>query len=241
MGQKLSILFEDNHLLAVNKASGTLSQGDKTGDLPITELAKDYLIKKYNKTGEAYIGLPHRLDRPTSGVLLLAKTSKALSRLNQMFQAHQVQKTYWAVVGKQPQPKNGHLRHYLVRNPAKNRSDAHPREINGSKLAELDYSTILELERYFLLEVKPKSGRHHQIRSQLSAIGCPIKGDLKYGSPRSNKGASINLHARSIEFVHPVKKELMRISAPAPESDKIWKICNQNFPASSHEFLNEKN
>ncbi len=229
MGQKLTVLFEDNHLLAVLKPSGILSQGDRTGDLPITELAKDYLVKKYNKSGEAYIGLPHRLDRPTSGILLLAKTSKALSRLNQMFQEHKVQKTYWAIVGNQPKQKKAHLRHYLLRNPQKNRSDAHLKEVKGSKLAELDYELILTLENYYLLEVLPKSGRHHQIRSQLSAIGCPIKGDLKYGSPRSNKGASISLHARSIVFEHPVKKEMLKINCPAPMEDTIWQICNQKF------------
>lgn len=237
MGQKLIVLYEDNHLLAVHKPSGILSQGDKTRDLPITELAKEYLVKAHQKSGEAYIGLPHRLDRPTSGVLLLAKTSKALTRLNQMFQDHQIQKTYWAVVGNKPKLNQAHLKHYLLRNPQKNRSDAHLKEVKGSKLAELDYQLILELDHYCLLEVNPKSGRHHQIRSQLSAIDCPIKGDLKYGSPRSNKDASIHLHARSIVFEHPVRKEKMRITAPAPKDDPIWKICNQKFPTKTSEFL----
>lgn len=235
MGHSLTVLYEDNHLLAVNKRSGTLSQGDKTGDLPITELAKEYLVKKYNKSGEAYIGLPHRLDRPTSGILILAKTSKALERLNRMFQDHQVQKTYWAVVGNEPKNDHAQLIHYLLRNPQKNRSDAHLKEIEGSKKAELDYRMILKLDHYYLLEIKPKSGRHHQIRSQLAAIGCPIKGDLKYGAPRSNKDASIHLHARSIEFEHPVKKVKMKIEAEAPLKDPVWKVCNREFPVSKLE------
>ena len=236
MGSKLSILYEDNHLLAVNKDSGTLSQGDKTGDLPITELAKKYLVEKYDKKGEAYIGLPHRLDRPTSGIVLLAKTSKALERLNKMFQEHKVQKTYWAVVANQPKRNQARLNHFLLRNPQKNRSDAHDHELAGSKKAVLDYQQILKLDHYFLLEVKPQSGRHHQIRSQLSAIGCPIKGDLKYGARRSNKDASIHLHARSLEFEHPVKKVMMKIFAKAPEGDPIWKTCNRKFPSETYIF-----
>lgn len=239
MGQKLSVLFEDNHLLAVFKPSGALSQGDKTGDLPITELAKEYLIKKYKKEGDAYIGLPHRLDRPTSGLLLLAKTSKALVRLNKMFQEHQVQKTYWAVVWEKPPHQKAKLKNYLVRNPQKNRSVAHNHEIEGSKYAELDYEIIYELDNYFLLKVDPKTGRHHQIRSQLSAIGSPIKGDLKYGFSRSNKDASIHLHARSIEFEHPIRKEMMKITSPPPLNDPIWKLCHQNFPEKPHVFLDK--
>lgn len=237
MGKRISVLYEDNHLLAVNKASGTLSQGDKTGDLPITELAKEYLVEKYKKSGEAYIGLPHRLDRPTSGIILLAKTSKSLERLNRMFQDHKIQKTYWAVSRNQPKKPKGRLEHYLLRNPAKNRSDAHLREVNGSKKAILDYEVILSLDHYSLIEVKPKSGRHHQIRSQLSAINCPIKGDLKYGASRSNKDASIHLHARSLYLEHPVRKEWMKIEAPAPDQDPIWKVCNQKFPIQDDPFL----
>lgn len=237
MLKQIDVVYEDNHLLALNKASGVLSQGDKTGDDSILEVGKAYLIDKYKKSGEAYLGLPHRLDRPTSGLILLAKTSKALSRLNKMFQDHEVEKTYWAVVKEKPQPPNGHLRHYLRRDRQKNKSTASDRETKDSKLAELDFQTLLSLDNYHLLEVKPKSGRHHQIRSQLSKIGCPIKGDLKYGFPRSNPDASIHLHARSIAFIHPVKKEKLRITAAPNPKDPIWKHCAKAFPAKASEFL----
>ena len=237
MGQKLTVLYEDNHLLAVYKPSGVLSQGDKTSDLSIIDIAKDYLVKKYNKEGEAYIGLPHRLDRPTSGLILLAKTSKALSRLNKMFQDHKVQKTYWAIVANPPKKNSGELKNYLLRNPQKNRSDAHPKEVPNSKLAILYYELKYRLDKYFLLEIKPKTGRHHQIRSQLSSIGCPIKGDLKYGYPRSNKDASIHLHARSIVFEHPVRRETMKITCPPPINDTIWKVCEDQFREVKSQFL----
>jgi len=225
----LDVLYEDNHLIAVNKSSGVLVQGDKTGDTPLSELTKAYLVKKYQKKGEAYLGLPHRLDRPTSGIVLMAKTSKALVRLNAMFQNKEIQKTYWAVCRNKPKQDKAQLLHYLVRNQEKNRSDAYDMERPNSKKAELTYEVILALDNYFLLEVNPKTGRHHQIRSQLSAISCPIKGDLKYGFPRSNKDASIHLHARALELIHPVKKEKLRIVADAPKKDKIWQICNQGF------------
>lgn len=223
----IDVLFEDNHLLAVNKPSGMLVQGDKTGDAPISELAKQYLIKKYQKKGEAYIGVPHRIDRPTSGLLLLTKTSKALSRMNKLFQDRQVKKTYWAVCRNSPKKSEGKLVHFLKRNQQKNKSAAFDNELKDAKRAELDYRILLTLDHYVLLEVKPITGRHHQIRAQLSAIGCPIKGDLKYGFHRSNKDASIHLHARSIEFIHPVKNELLKISAPGPKKDPIWSYCNQ--------------
>lgn len=225
----IEVLFEDNHLIAVNKPSGMLVQGDKTGDKPISDRAKEYLVKKYDKTGEAFIGVPHRIDRPTSGVLLLAKTSKALSRLNKMFQDREIKKTYWAVSKNKPPNEKGKLTHYLVRNPSKNKSIAHQHEVKDAKKAELNYTISLVLERYFLLEIEPITGRHHQIRSQLSAINCSIKGDLKYGFHRSNKDASIHLHARAIEFIHPVKKEPIKIIAPAPQTDPIWSFCNQQF------------
>jgi len=237
MKKQIEVVYEDNHLLAVSKASGVLSQGDKTGDDSIVDIAKAYLIKKYQKSGDAYLGLPHRLDRPTSGLIILAKTSKALSRLNKMFQDHLVQKTYWAVVKDQPDPPIGHLRHYLIRDKQKNKSSAHEKELEGGKLAELDYETKLSLDNYHLIELRPKSGRHHQIRSQLAKIGCPIKGDLKYGFPRSNHDASIHLHARSVEFIHPVSGEKLRITAAANPKDPIWKHCNKAFPAKSTEFL----
>ena len=198
--QSLQVLFEDNHLLAVNKPSGVLVQGDKTGDTPLSDLAKQYLVEKYNKPGEAYIGVPHRIDRPTSGLVLLAKTSKALVRLNKMFQEKQINKTYWAIVKNKPTPKESTLIHFLHRDSSKNKSTAHLREIKQSKRAELDYRVLLSLDNYHLLEVLPKTGRHHQIRSQLSAIGSPIKGDVKYGFDRTNKDASIHLHARSMRL-----------------------------------------
>ena len=225
---KIEVLFEDNHLIAVNKPSGVLVQGDKTGDKPLSEAVKEYLIKKYNKTGEAYLGVPHRIDRPTSGLVLFAKTSKALVRLNAMFQGKEIQKTYWAVVQGVPKPENGKLVHFLLRNPQKNKSLAYTNEVKDSKRAELNYRLLLKLNHYALLEVAPITGRHHQIRSQLSAIGCPIKGDVKYGFNRTNKDASIHLHARAVELVHPVKKEKLKIIAPPPIKDPVWKVCMQD-------------
>jgi 23S rRNA pseudouridine1911/1915/1917 synthase len=201
---QFQVIFEDNHLLAVNKPSGMLSQGDRTKDAPISELAKQYIKEKYKKPGEVYLGLPHRIDRPTSGLLLLAKTSKALARLNKMFQDKEIQKTYWAVVKNRPEKDEDTLVHFLVRNSERNKSTAHKKEIEGSKRAELSYKVKLSLDNYHLLEIYPKTGRHHQIRSQLAAIGSPIKGDIKYGFDRTNSDASIHLHARSIAFIHPV-------------------------------------
>ncbi|MFT5666808.1 MAG: 23S rRNA pseudouridine1911/1915/1917 synthase [Vicingaceae bacterium] len=224
---QFQVIFEDNHLLAVNKPSGMLSQGDRTKDAPISELAKQYIKEKYKKPGEVYLGLPHRIDRPTSGLLLLAKTSKALARLNKMFQDKEIQKTYWAVVKNRPEKDEDTLVHFLVRNSERNKSTAHKKEIEGSKRAELSYKVKLSLDNYHLLEIYPKTGRHHQIRSQLAAIGSPIKGDIKYGFDRTNSDASIHLHARSIAFIHPVSKEKQKISAPAPKSDAVWKACSK--------------
>ncbi len=223
MSINLQILYEDNHLIAVNKPSGILVQGDKTGDVPLSEMVKLYLVNRYKKEGEAYLGVPHRIDRPTSGLLLFAKTSKALVRLNKLFQDKEIQKTYWAVVKNKPRSNKESLSHYLLRNPKKNKSVAHAKEVKGSKKAELSYVVKMSLERYFLLEVYPKTGRHHQIRSQLSAINCPIKGDVKYGFDRTNADASIHLHARSIELIHPVSKEKLKITAPPPKKDAVWK------------------
>jgi len=228
---QLEVLFEDNHLIAVNKPSGVLVQGDKTGDEPLSDKVKHFLAKKYNKPGEAYLGVPHRIDRPTSGLVLLAKTSKALVRLNKMFQEKQIAKTYWAVVKNKPKPEEATLVHFLKRDPKKNKSFAHLKEVNDSKQAELTYRLILSLDNYHLLVVYPKTGRHHQIRSQLSAIGCPIKGDLKYGFDRSNSDASIHLHARSIEFVHPVSQEKIKISAPPPSAEPVWKAILSKMKA----------
>lgn len=218
------VIYEDNHLIGINKRSGDLVQGDKTGDKPLSELTKEFIKEKYDKPGDVYLGVPHRLDRPTSGVVVFCKTSKSLPRMNKLFETKTIQKTYWAVVKNRPPKREDTLVHFLHRNPQKNKSTAHQKEISGSKKAELSYRIIKELDNYFLLEILPKTGRHHQIRSQLAAIGCPIKGDLKYGFDRSNKDASIHLHARKLEFVHPVSKELIKITAPVPK-DPVWKAC----------------
>ncbi|ANO49097.1 23S rRNA pseudouridine synthase [Flavobacterium columnare] len=216
------VLYEDNHLIVVNKRVGDIVQGDKTGDKPLSDVIKEYLKEKYNKPGEVFLGVVHRLDRPTTGIVLFAKTSKALSRLNDLFKNRETQKTYWAVVKKKPPQKEATLVHYLKRNPKKNTSKAHLKEVPDSKKAILDYKIIKELNNYFVLEINLHTGRHHQIRSQLSAIGCPIKGDLKYGFDRSNIDGGIHLHARNLQLVHPVSKEIINITASVPE-DIIWK------------------
>ena len=221
----LEVLYEDNHIIAVNKKPSDIVQGDKTGDRPLGEFVKDYIKKKYNKPGEVFLGVVHRLDRPVSGVILFARTSKALSRLNELFRSKQVQKTYWAVVKNKPNPTKDNLVHYLKKNQQKNKSTAFNREEEGTLKSYLSYQLIKSLDNYHLLEVLPKTGRHHQIRVQLSKIGSPIKGDIKYGSDRTNKDASIHLHARKIEFIHPVKKEPISISATPPKKDSIWKAC----------------
>lgn len=214
----MQILYEDNHIIAVNKASGEIVQGDKTGDTPLSEMLKAYIKQKYNKPGEVFLGVPHRLDRPTSGVVLFARTSKALVRLNDMFKDHQtMHKTYWALVQGAPQTPEGRLENYLVRNEAQNKSYIAKAGAKDAKQAILTYKTLAKGDHYTLLEVELLTGRHHQIRCQLAAIGCPIKGDLKYGAKRSNPDGSICLHARQISFVHPVRKEPVTIIAPAPE------------------------
>lgn len=220
------ILHEDNHLIAVNKQTGELVQGDKTGDPILPDALKDYIAVKYNKPGAVFLGVTHRLDRPTSGVVVFARTSKALPRMNKLFADHQTDKTYWAIVeGKAPK-KHDRLEHYLVRNPKQNKSYAHDHEVPNSKKAVLSYTVLQVLDRYSLLEIKLETGRHHQIRSQLSKIGCVIKGDLKYGAKRSNKDASIHLHARNLSFIHPVKKELVSITAPVNTNDPLWKAVS---------------
>jgi 23S rRNA pseudouridine1911/1915/1917 synthase len=221
----VNILYEDNHIIAVNKRASDIVQGDKTGDKPLGEFIKAYIKKKYNKPGEVFLGVVHRIDRPVSGVILFARTSKALSRLNKLFQDRDIKKTYWAVVKNLPTEESSTLVHFLKKNQQKNKSFAFRREENGALRSELDYKVIKKLKSFYLLEVKPKTGRHHQIRVQLSAIGSPIKGDIKYGSKRTNSDASIHLHARKIEFVHPVKKEKIEIIAPPPSKDPIWKAC----------------
>lgn len=222
----IQILYEDNHLFIVNKRAGDLVQGDHTGDAPLSELIKDFIKKRDHKPGAVYLGVPHRLDRPTTGIVVFAKTSKALIRLNKMFAEKESQKTYWAIVKNKPQKKSASLIHYLVRNPKQNKSYAHDKEVKDSKLASLDYQLIKSFDRFHLIEIGLHTGRHHQIRSQLSKIGCPIKGDLKYGFPRSNPDGSIHLHARKLVFVHPVKKEQLKILAPVPQHDPLWKLCD---------------
>jgi 23S rRNA pseudouridine1911/1915/1917 synthase len=229
MSKNLEILYEDNHLIALNKPSGMLVQGDKTGDEPLSEKVKQFIKVKDKKAGDVYLGVPHRIDRPTSGIVLFAKTSKALIRLNKMFQEKEIEKTYWAVVKNKPSREQDVLVHYLTRNPQKNKSFASTKESANSKKSELAYEVIYELSNYYLLAVYPKTGRHHQIRSQLSFIGCPIKGDLKYGFDRSNEDAGISLHARSIRFVHPVKGEEIYIEALPPKSEKVWKAIRRLY------------
>lgn len=220
----LQVLFEDNHLIVINKRPGDIVQGDKTGDKPLSETVKDYLKKKYNKPGNVYLGVVHRLDRPTSGIVLFAKTSKALPRLNKLFAEKEAKKTYWAIVKNQPNKTQDKLVHWLKRNTKQNKSYAHKKEVPESKKAILSYAIMNSLQNYYMLEIDLETGRHHQIRSQLSAIGCPIKGDLKYGFNRSNADGSIHLHARKLKLVHPVKKELIEIIAPTP-NEVLWNAC----------------
>lgn len=218
----MTVVYEDNHIIVVNKASSEIVQGDKTGDVPLSDLVKSYLKAKYQKPGNVFVGVTHRLDRPVSGLVVFAKTGKALSRLNDMFRVGDVHKVYWAVVKNPPPSVSGQLQHWLVRNEKQNKSYAYEREVKEGKKAVLDYRLISRSDNYYLLEVNLLTGRHHQIRCQLAKMGCPIKGDLKYGFPRSNPDGSISLHARKISFVHPVSKQLIELEAPLPE-DKLWK------------------
>ncbi|WP_299261637.1 RluA family pseudouridine synthase [uncultured Aquimarina sp.] len=220
----LQVLYEDNHLIIVNKRAGDIVQGDKTGDKPLSEIVKEYIAEKYNKPGAVYLGVVHRLDRPTSGIIIFARTSKALPRLNKLFVNKEAKKTYWAVTKNTPPKESDTLIHWLKRNPKQNKSYAHNNEVTDSKKAILDYQIIKKLNNYCVLEIDLHTGRHHQIRSQLSSIGSIIKGDLKYGADRSNKDGSIHLHARKLTFMHPVKKESLTIIAPPP-SDPIWDEC----------------
>lgn len=219
----LQILHEDNHIIVVNKRVGDIVQGDKTGDKPLSEIVKAYIKDKYSKPGEVFLGVVHRLDRPTTGIVVFARTSKALTRLNEMFSARETQKTYWAVVKNKPEKQEDTLVHFLKRNEKNNTSKAHLKEIPESKIAKLDYKIIRELNSYFVLEINLHTGRHHQIRAQLAAIGCPIKGDLKYGFDRSNPDGGIHLHARKLAFVHPVSKEEIEILAPTPKNS-VWDV-----------------
>ena len=217
----LQILHEDNHIIVINKRVGDIVQGDKTGDKPLSEIVKEYLKEKYNKSGEVFLGVVHRLDRPTTGIVVFAKTSKALERLNKMFAERETNKTYWAVVKNKPPKNQDNLVHYLKRNEKNNTSKAHLKEVPDSKKASLDYTVIKELNSYFVLEINLHTGRHHQIRAQLQAIGSPIKGDLKYGFDRSNPDGGIHLHARKLNFIHPVSKEEIIIIAPTP-NEVVW-------------------
>ena len=218
----LEVLYKDNHLIAINKKSGDIVQGDKTGDTPLSDFVKAYIKKKYNKPGEVFLGTIHRLDRPTSGVVLYARTSKALARMNEQFRNKEVQKTYWAVVDNTPPNTSGTLENYLQKNEKQNKS--YVTKNKEGKHAILDFKLLKELDNFYHLEVKPQTGRHHQIRVQLANIGCIVKGDLKYGAKRSNKDASIHLLAQKLEFVHPVTKEPISITAPTPK-DSIWQAC----------------
>lgn len=224
--KNLQVLYEDNHIIVVNKRSGDIVQGDRTGDKPLSDVVKDYIKDTYNKPGNVYLGVVHRLDRPTTGIVLFAKTSKALPRLNKLFAEKKAQKTYWAVVKNSPQKAEDTLINWLKKNPKNNKSTAYPKEIKDSKKAILHYKLIKSLDNYYLLEIELETGRHHQIRSQLSYIGSPIKGDLKYGFDRSNKDASIHLHARRLQFIHPVSKDKIDITAPLSD-DAIWRACEQ--------------
>lgn len=222
--ENLQVLFEDNHIIIVNKRAGDLTQGDKTGDKPLSDVVKEYVKDKYNKPGLVFIGTVHRLDRPTSGIVIFARTSKALERLNKMLREKTIHKTYWALVKNAPKKTSDTLVNFLKKDTKKNKSFVYKKEIEGSKNAILHYTVIKKLENYFLIEIDLETGRHHQIRTQLSYIGSAIKGDLKYGFPRSNKDGSISLHARKIKFIHPVSKEEIQITARTPE-DVIWDAC----------------
>ncbi|MFO7864910.1 MAG: RluA family pseudouridine synthase [Salinivirgaceae bacterium] len=223
----MEILYEDNHLIAVNKPVGMLVQGDASGDKPLIDEVGEYLKEKYKKPGEVFTGLVHRIDRPVSGVVLIARTSKALVRMNELLQKREMKREYWAIVKKRPEELKGELKHYLRKDEKKNKSFVATTTKNNSKLAVLQYEVIGGSSSYYLLKVNLETGRHHQIRCQLAANGTPIRGDLKYGFDRSNKGGGINLHAKSLEFIHPVKKEPIRIEAPLPTNDNLWNQFEQ--------------
>lgn len=217
----MQVVYEDNHIIAVNKTCREIVQGDKTGDTPLSEIVKQWLKEKYHKPGNVFLGVAHRLDRPVTGLVLFAKTSKVLPRLNDMFRTGDVKKTYWAIVKNCPPEEEGELVNYLVRNEKQNKSYTYDAEKPLSKKAILHYKLIARSDNYFLLEIDLKTGRHHQIRCQLAHMGCPIKGDLKYGFPRSNSDGGISLHSRKAEFIHPVSKQHITIIAPVPD-DTLW-------------------
>ena len=225
----MTVVYEDNHVIIVNKSSSEIVQGDKTGDKPLSETVKEYIKEAYAKPGNVFLGVVHRLDRPVSGLVLFARTSKALPRLNDMFRKGEVRKTYWAIVKDAPPQQFGTLEHWLVRNEKQNKSYAYDREVPNSKKAILDYRVIGRSDNYYLLEVNLKTGRHHQIRCQLAKMGCPIKGDLKYGSKRSNKDGGISLHSRRVAFKHPVRGDEVVITAPVPREDNLWRFFEDSI------------
>lgn len=229
------VVYEDNHYVVVNKLPSEIVQGDKTGDRPLAELVREYIRLRYEKPGAAFLGVAHRIDRPVSGLVIFARTSKGLARINALLQKREVQKTYWAVVKDIPVPGQGQLVHFLARNEKQNKSYAVSESAPGAKRAVLNYRLLATGQRYSLLEVELLTGRHHQIRAQLSAIGCPIKGDLKYGSPRSNENGSIHLHARSVGFVHPVNGERIDLVAPVPPGDPLWAWFEQAVAGKPHD------
>lgn len=222
----LQVLYEDNHIIVINKRAGDIVQGDKTGDKPLSDVVKSFLKDKYQKPGNVYLGVVHRLDRPTTGLVIFAKTSKALSRLNRMLKKHEISKIYWALVKNKPPKQTDTLIHWLIKNPKNNKSTAFDSEREGAKKAILHYKITKELDNYSLLEIELETGRHHQIRVQLAKIGSPIKGDLKYGFDRSNIDASIHLHAKAVKFIHPIKKEPLIVDAPLPD-DSLWQACKK--------------
>ena len=224
----LAVLFEDNHLIIVNKKPGDIVQGDKTGDSPLSDYVKLYIKDKYAKPGEVFLGTVHRIDRPVSGLVIFARTGKALERMNKLFREKMVQKTYWAVVKNKPKEDFGHLVHYLLKNEKQNKSYTYAEPFGAALKSELKYKIISSSDKYFLLEIDPITGRHHQIRAQLAAIGCPIKGDLKYGFNRSNEDGSIHLHAKAVRFEHPVTKEEIYITAPVPD-EVLWNYFNKEI------------
>jgi 23S rRNA pseudouridine1911/1915/1917 synthase len=223
----MQVVYEDNHVIVVNKSSGEIVQGDKTGDLPLSEMVRQYIKEAYAKPGAVFLGVVHRLDRPVFGLVLFARTSKALERLNRMFANGEVHKTYWAITKNLPPKEEGRLENWIVRNEKQNKSYAYDTERPHSKKAILDYKVVGRTDNYCLLEVNLHTGRHHQIRCQLAHIGCPIRGDLKYGAPRSNPDGSISLLARRLEFVHPVSKQTIAVEAPLPD-DNLWKALSES-------------
>lgn len=222
----MQVIYEDNHLIAVNKTCHEIVQGDKTGDIPLSEIVKSWLKEKYNKPGNVFVGVIHRLDRPVTGLVVFAKTSKALTRMNELFRLNNVQKTYWAIVKNRPPKESGELIHWLIKNEKQNKSIAYDQEKPHTKKAILEYQLIAASANYYLLSINLKTGRHHQIRCQLAKIGCPIKGDLKYGADRSNPDGGISLHAREISFIHPISRQPVHINAPVPD-DNLWKAFSE--------------